>query len=112
MFRARRLVRMPAYDVVESRGGGIKIERVNVVENVNRGGIGLNDFGFGKSHGPRLGIHISSHGKNRGQSFQGLENLRIAHVTRVNDQVGALEGAQGLRAQESMRVRDQAYRLG
>ena len=76
---------MSAHDDVESRGDGIKIERVNVVEDVNRGGIGLDDFGFGKSQGPRLGIHISPHGKNRGQSFQGLENLRIAHVSRMNN---------------------------
>lgn len=85
VLRARRLVRMPAYDDVESRGDGIKIERVNVVEDVNRGAIRLDNFVFGKSLRPRFGIHISPHGKNRGKSFQSLENFRIAHVSRMNN---------------------------
>ena len=112
VLRAGRLVRMPAYDDLESRGDGIKIERVNVVKDVYRCEIRLDDFGFGKIQGPRLGIHISPHGKNRGESFQRFQNFRIAHVACMNDQVRALEGAKGLRAQQSMRVRDQANRSG
>ena len=46
------------------------------------------------------------------ESFQPFENFRIAHVARMNDQVRAFEGAQGLRAQQSMRVRDQANCFG
>src|SRR5580700_5872412 len=101
---------MSAYDDVKSRRDGIKVERLNVVEHVNRGWNRLDDFGFGKSQGPRFGIHVSPHGKNRGESFQRFQNFRIAHVACMNDQVRALEGAKGLRAQQSMRVRDQANR--
>ena len=78
MFRAGRLVRMSAHDDVESRGDGIKIERVNVVEDVNCCGICLDDFGFGQGQRPRVRIHISPYGKNRGESFQRFENFRIA----------------------------------
>ena len=99
VFRAGWLVRMSAHDDMEPCGDGIKIERVNVVEDVNRCGIRLDDFGFGQRQRPWVRIHISPHGKNRGESFQILENFRIAHVTRMNDQVRAFEGAQGLRAQ-------------
>jgi len=99
VFRAGRLVRMSAHDDMESRGDRIKIERVNIVEDVNRCGIGLDDFGFGQGQRPRFRIDISAHGKNRGESFQRFEYFRIAYVACMNDQVGALEGAQGLRAQ-------------
>jgi len=108
MFRAGGLVRMSAHNDMKSRGYGIEIERVNVVENVNRCEIRLDDFGFGQGLRPRFCIHVSAHGKNRGQSFQRFENFRIAHVARMNDQVRAFERAQGLRAQQSMRIRDEA----
>ena len=93
LLRAGRLVRMPAHDNMKSRGGRIQIERLNVVENVNCGGICFDHFGFRKSEGPGLRVHISPHGKNRGQSFQRFENFRIAYITRMNDQVRAFEGA-------------------
>jgi len=87
VFRAGRLVRMSAYDDMKSRGGGIEIERMNVVQYVNRCGIRLDDLGFGKSQRPRLHIHVSPHGKNRRQSFQRFEDFRIPHVARMDDQV-------------------------
>lgn len=93
VFRAGRLVRMPAYDDLESRDDGIKIDRVNVVKDVNRRGICLDDFGFRKSQRPRFRIDISPHGKNGGESFQRFENLWIAHIARMNDQVRAFKGA-------------------
>ena len=103
-FRACRLVRMPAYHNLKSGGCRVKIERLNVVKNVNRSGMRLDDFGFGKSERPRFGIHVSPNGKNGGQIFQGFENFRIAHVTCMNDKVRAFEGVERLRAQQSMRV--------
>lgn len=112
MFRAGRLVRMSAHDDVKTCGNGIKIERVCVVKDVDSCGICHDDFGFGQGQRPRLRIHISPHGKNRSQIFQRFENFRIAHVARVDDQVRAFQGAQGLRAQQTVRVRNQANRLG
>ncbi len=103
-FRSGRLVRMAAHNDLEARSGGIKTERVNVVKDVDRCAIHLDDFGFRKRLRPRLRIHISPHGKNRGESFQRFENFRIAYVARVNDQVRAFQGAQGLRTQQSVRV--------
>lgn len=99
VFRPGRFVRMSAYDDMESRGDWIKIERVNVVKDVNRCAIRLDDFGFGQGQRPRVRIDISPHGKNGGESFQRFENFRISHITRMNDQVRAFEGAQSLRAQ-------------
>ena len=103
-FRPGRFVRMPAHDDVESRADGIEIELVNVVKNVNRCGICLDNFGFGQGLRPRFRIDISSHGKNRGKSFQRFENFRIANVARMDDQIRAFERAQSLRAQQTMRV--------
>jgi hypothetical protein len=112
VFRAGRLVRMSAHDDMESRGDGVKIERVNVVENKNRCGLRLDDLGFRQCQRPRFRIHISSHGKNRRESLQRSEYFRIAHVAGMNDQVRTFECTQGLGAQQSMRVRDQANRFG
>ena len=69
-FRACRLVRMPAYHNLKSGGCRVKIERLNIVKNVNRSGMRLYDFGFGKSERPRLGIHVSPNGKNRARFFK------------------------------------------
>ena len=99
MFGAGRLVRMPAHDDMESRGDGIEVERVNIVEDVNRCGIRFDDFGLGKSQRPRFCIDISPHGKNRGERLQRFEYFRIAYVTCVNDQVRTLEREQRLLAQ-------------
>jgi len=98
VFRAGRFVRMPAHDDMESCGDGIKIERVNVVKDINCCGIRLDDFGFGQGQRPRVRIDIAPHGKNRGESFQRFEDFRIAHVARMNDQVRTFEGAQSLGA--------------
>jgi len=103
-FRTGRHMRMSAHDDVETRGGGIEIERVNVVQDVHRKRIRLDDFGFGKRLRPRVRIDISAHGKNGSDGFQCLENFGIAHVARMNDQVRAFERTQSLRAQQSMRV--------
>jgi hypothetical protein len=87
---------MAAHNDLEARCGGIKIERVNVVKDINRCAIHLDDFGFGNRRRPLLRIDISSHGKNRGESFQRFENFRIAYVARMNDQVRAFQGEQSL----------------
>ena len=80
MFRPRGLVRMPADDDLKSRGGGIEIERVNIVQNVNRRGFRFEDFGFGQGQRPRLRIDVSPYGKNGRECFQPFQNSRIAHV--------------------------------
>ncbi len=85
MFRAGRLVRMSADDDVESRRDGIKIEGVNVVENVNCCGVCFDDFGFGQSQRPWLRIYISPHSKNWPESLQHFKNFRIAHIARMNN---------------------------
>ena len=103
-FRLSRLVGMPADDDLKTCGGGIEVKRVNVVQNVNRGCIRFDDFRFGQRLCPRVGIHISTHRKNRGNRFQLVNNFRIAYVTGVNNQVRAFECAQRLWAEQSMRV--------
>jgi hypothetical protein len=95
---------MPAYDDLESHGGGIKIERVNVVKDVYRGAIHLDDFCLGQSERPRFRIDISPHGENRRESFQRFEDLRSSYIARMNDQFRAFQRAQGLGAQQPMRV--------
>ncbi len=60
---------MSADDEMESRGGGIQIKGVDVVQDVECCEISFDDFCFGQGPRPRVGINISAHGKNRGHSF-------------------------------------------
>lgn len=81
------LVRVAADDNLETRSPGIQVESIDIVKNINRRRTSFYDGSFRQRSRPILLVHVSADRDNRRECPQGIENLRFAHVSSVNDKV-------------------------
>ena len=101
-------MRMAADYDAEAGRGRVEIQLVNVVKNVDPCRAGFNHRRLGQSGCPCGFVDIAPDGDHRSQHPQALENLRIAHVSGVDDEIGSCKRSQRLLAKQAVGVRDYA----
>jgi len=97
---------MPANNNRELRGVGHEVDFSEVVQDVHSYLVNLEGFRFGEIAGPRLPINVASHGLDRRQGTQGVEDRGFADVPAVNDQLRATERLERLRPEEPVGIRN------
>src|SRR5690606_16769256 len=100
------LVRMAGDDRIETGGGRVEVERVDVMDDIEEAAFDLEDRGIGKRVGPL--VDIAANGRKRRQRLEAAKHLRFADVPRVHDRIAAGQGGRGLRPEQPVRVRDDA----
>ena len=113
------LVRVAVDDDAEAAGGGVQIEEVVVVEDVRDGASGVGgdvSSSIGQLDGIRSGyalgdvapVGVAADGSDRGDPGEALEDLRIADVTGVDDQIALGQRLQRFVPEQAVGVRDDA----
>ncbi len=103
-FRASGLVRMPAHHHTESRGGRVKIERLDIMQHVDQRVACFRHGRFRKRIGPGTVIGVAPDGHHGRQLFERFDDFRSADVTRVDDQFAAAQRLERFLPQKAMRV--------
>src|ERR1700722_3360656 len=101
-------MRVAADDHLEPGGRWVNVKIVYIVQNVDRGGTGLCNRSYRQARRPGILIDIAPDCHQRRQSLQRVEDLRLSHISRVDDEIRALERAQSFLPQQSMSVRNQS----
>lgn len=94
---------MPAHDHGETRRRGLQVERLQVMQDVNQGRARLGDCGLRKLR-TCAGVDISPYRHQRREFPQLLQDFRVAHIARVNDQVRTRQRPQRFRAKQPMGI--------
>jgi len=92
----------------EGGGNRVEVEVCEVVEQVDEGGLDLDDLGVGQALGPGALVVVAPDGDDRRKLRERCEDLRPADIPGMEDVRAALQGSQGLGPHETMRVRDDA----
>jgi hypothetical protein len=82
------LVSVPTDDDLKA-GGGIEVQVLEIVEDVDRDVEKFDDFGDREAGGPGFGVHVTANCKDGRDGFQLIKNRWLADVAGVNDGVGA-----------------------
>lgn len=99
---------MSADDGCHLSGGRIEIEVVNIVDEVDEPARYFYGFGWGQQSGGAAAIDVAADGRHRGDLAKGFKDVVLADVAGVEDVVGASEGCECLRSEETMGIRDDA----
>jgi len=95
---------MPADNNLESRGFGHEVDLSEIVKDVHSHLVDLEGFRLGEIAGPRLPIDVASHGLDRRQCPQGVEDRGLADVPAVNYQLRVPERLDRLWPQEPVGI--------
>lgn len=90
----------------ESGGGGIQIQMIKIMNDIEQDLCHLCCLGFRELKKPGTPVHVSPYGHNPGNSSQTREDFRLAYVTSVDDQVDSLEGLDHLGPQNTVSIGD------
>ena len=102
------LVRVAANDGIEPRRLGVKVELLEIVEQIKTAAGGFNNRGKRKLLCPGLRIHIPPNGKDRCNEFELRENFGRANVSGVNDQLHTKQSALGFGTKEAVGIGNDA----
>ena len=105
-LRLFRLVSVPADDEIEFCSVRAQVQFIEIVQHVETGAARVQHRGERQVLRPSVAVDIASHGKDRRDAFQLVQDFRTAYVTSVENQVHAAEGAFRFGAQKTMSVRD------
>jgi hypothetical protein len=86
----------------------IEVESFGVVKNIDIHGSGFRNGRFRKRQGPILGIYVSADCNDRSDFAQGIQDVGITDITRVNDQFGPAQGFYRFGAEQPVGVGNQA----
>src|ERR1039458_4738344 len=92
----------------ELSGGGVQVERVEVVEHVDVAAAEEENLRLRKLAARAVAVHIAADGGDRSDLAQILENGRLAHVAQVQNALDAGEGGGDFGAEEAVRIADDA----
>ena len=95
---------MPADNNLEPRSFGHEVDLSEIVKDIHSHLVNLEGFRLGEIAGPRLPINVASHGLDRRQCPQGIEDRGFADVPGVNDQLRVPERLDRLRPQEPVGI--------
>jgi hypothetical protein len=101
-----RLVSMAADYEIELGCMGMQVQLSEIVENIEGGVTCFHHPGEGQLLCPWVGIDIAADSKNWGDAFQPGQDIRVANVTCVDDQLHAAQGIFCLRTQQTMCIRN------
>ena len=103
---------MAENDDVEVGGFGVQVERVPVVEDIEVYRSDLDYFGLGQVGCPGGCVHISANGMDGGDFGELIQDIWIADVAGMDDDLDALEGFEGFGAEEAVGVGEDADEMG
>ena len=106
------LVSVAADDDVEAGDFRIEVKLFKVVQNVDRDILKFDGCGERKGRGPRFGVHVAANGEDGCDSFELVEDGRVADVACVNDGLGAFERGESFGAEETVGIGDDAEEEG
>ncbi len=86
-FVLSRLVGMAEEDDVNSGGGRLEVEIADVVDEVERGGGGFDDFCLPQFCRPGRGVYIPANRHDRREFSQFIENFGFADVACMKNQL-------------------------
>src|SRR5580700_9541086 len=87
MFGAARFMRVSTHHNVELGGGWFEVKFLNVVQDVYQGRASLGDRGLRQLGCPSTFVNVSSHGNDWRHRTQLFDDLRLANVARMDDQI-------------------------
>src|SRR4030095_10778499 len=90
----------------KSRGFGIQAEIEQIVEDVALHAASLDDVSQRQRLRPWARICVCAYSKGRRNLAQAVEDLRIAHVPGVDDQIRPVERGDGLGTKQAVRIGD------
>ena len=99
---------VPGDDRGKSRRFGIEIEVGEIVKHENLQATDLDDLGQRQRACPRAGVDVASHGERRRDISEPSEDLRIADVAGVDDELRSVKRGHGLGPKQAVCVGDDA----
>lgn len=106
-----RLVRMAGDDSRESRGSWIELELRQVMKDVDCVAANLDHIVCGKTATPSARVVIATHGSDRRNGSERVQNRWVADVAAMNDEVRVVERIERLRPNQTVGICYQAYAM-
>lgn len=100
-----RYVGMPGDDDVEA-GAEIGLQRLQVVQNVDRLTCQTDEFRVGVVASPLATVHVSTNGRDGCDPAKRVDDLGASHVAGMNDVIDARQASLRLGPQQAVRVRN------
>ena len=92
----------------EFGGGGVEVDGLEVVEEIEVAVFKEDDFGFGEFGAGAFAVDVAADGGDGGDGAQLVEDGDFADVAEVEDVVNAFKGGENLGAEEAVGVGDDA----
>ena len=93
---------------LESRSLRLQIQRSEIVKHIYGDTGEFHHLSLRKLQRPRPLVNISAHGCNWRDLPKLLQNLRLAHIPRMNDVLRPPQRGHSFRSQQAVRIRDNA----
>ena len=105
-------MRVPADHRPDPGRNRIEIQRHPVVKHVDRLPAQLHQLRLRKPPASPAPIYIAPNRRHRSDMRQPVQNLRLAHVSRMENVLDILQRRHRLRPKQPMRIRDHAHTHG
>lgn len=102
---------MAADNGVEATSGRIESQCLHVVQHQDTPALEFHGTGIGKAARPLPFVIVSTHGVNRRDSVQFVQDLRLADVARVDDDAAAAQCIERFGPQQTVGVGDKTDEL-
>ncbi len=99
---------MPSDNDPKPCGGGVDRKLREVMQHIEDRVVDVENIVLRNLLGPCAAIIVTANGRHRRDCGQLIDNLRIADIPRMNDEVAATQVAYGCRSKQAMRVSDEA----
>jgi len=103
-----RLVRVAEEDGAEFSGCRIEMQYMHIVEHVDVVVFEEQHFGFRETAARAALVHVAADGGDWGEFLKRFENGGVADIAKMQDVFNAGEGGDDFRAQQAMRIADNA----
>src|SRR5260370_3078518 len=99
---------MPKHDCRESRGDRVALDLCNLMKHEKLELADVHKLRHGEARCPVAFVYVSSNGNCRGNAAKLVDDRMMSDVAGVNDHIRASECSDGLRTEQSVRIRDDA----
>lgn len=104
-----RLVRVAGDDDLDSGGNWIYVEFRKIVNHVDENPADFDQFRFRQRASPCARIFVTAHYRDRRNARQFFNDLGVADIAGVNDEITAAQEVNRLGPKKVMRIRNKAY---
>src|SRR5882724_1037420 len=105
-------MRMPTNDSRKLSDDRIKVELVQVMQDIHRRLVNLDYLGHGQRCGPKTLVDISFHGHDRSNLAEFVQNLWLPYIPCMDNQFRALKSLDGFGPQQPVSIRNNANDMG